>query len=65
MVVLGHLRVLNALDALAERLKELRGSCFGAVGVISCKETVEGEHSSNHVLINEVNQFSHCFNEDV
>lgn len=50
VVVDGELRVFDTLDALAEVFDKGRCSGFGAVGVVVCCETVEGEHGCDHVL---------------
>ena len=50
MVVLGVLRILDALDLLAQGLDELRGGSFAAVGVVGGLETAEDEHGGAHVL---------------
>lgn len=50
VVILGELRVLDALDALSQALEQRRGSGLTAVGVVGRDETVEDEHVGDHVL---------------
>lgn len=50
MVVLGVLRILNALNLLAQRLDKLRSSSLRAVDVVGGLEAAEDEHDGGHVL---------------
>ena len=50
MVVLGVLRVLDALDLLAQGLDKRRGGGLTTIGVVGGLETAEDEHGGAHVL---------------
>lgn len=50
VVILGKLRVLHALDLLAQALDQRRRRGFGAVGVVGGLQSTENEHDGAHVL---------------
>lgn len=50
VVVLGELRVLDALDLLAQGLDQRRGGGLAAVRVVAGREAAVNEHHAAHVL---------------